>query len=237
MRKNANSDYYLLIGRVEEFYEDSNRFTVKVSYEILNRAKRMEETAYTTIYFEDQQKRNDGRRPIPWAQIAKGKRLHKGSVIAVVVYFVGNGFEEAYGYAINYSGIVWLGSNEETDEEKNAVGGIVNWMSDKIDQSGMPYLSMGVFYGYDRYGNAMSAVVQVRDEKLMQRCKQKLMPMDDGTRASAWFKCGSPYDYRGRDGRNHRIYTAFDMTKTGTYTQRRKDNHEDKRDQNPELQG
>lgn len=47
-------------------------------------------------------------------------------------------------------------------------------MEDKIDNAGTPYLSMNVFFGYDRYGNAASAIVQVRDPVLMETCKRML---------------------------------------------------------------
>lgn len=91
----------------------------------------------------------------------------------MIVYFTGNDFAEAYGYGIYYSGVVGLGA-ERSEDVKYSIGGTINWMEDKIDNAGTPYLSMNVFFGYDRYGNAASAIVQVRDPVLMETCKRML---------------------------------------------------------------
>lgn len=101
MRKN-DSDFYMLVGRVEEVTDEGNRYVVKVSYEIFNRVRRQEETVMTTVYFQDQQSRMDDKKPIPWVQIARGKNIRPGRTVAMIVYFTGNDFAEAYGYGIYY---------------------------------------------------------------------------------------------------------------------------------------
>ncbi len=63
----------------------------------------------------------------------------------MIVYFTGNDFAEAYGYGIYYSGVVGLGA-ERSEDVKYSIGGTVNWMEDKIDNAGTPYLSMNVFF-------------------------------------------------------------------------------------------
>ena len=232
MRKN-DSDFYMLVGRVEEVTDEGNRYVVKVSYEIFNRVRRQEETVMTTVYFQDQQSRMDDKKPIPWVQIARGKNIRPGRTVAMIVYFTGNDFAEAYGYGIYYSGVVGLGA-ERSEDVKYSIGGTVNWMEDKIDNAGTPYLSMNVFFGYDRYGNAASAIVQVRDPVLMETCKRMLAPLEN-LRWNAWFKCGKPYRFEGRNRRIYDIYTATDMTRTNYFT--REAPHENQTDQNPELQG
>lgn len=152
-------------GRVTD---EGNRYVVKISYEIFNRVRRQEETVMTTVYFQDQQSRMDDKKPIPWVQIARGKNIRPGRTVAMIVYFTGNDFAEAYGYGIYYSGVVGLGA-ERSEDVKYSIGGTVNWMEDKIDNAGTPYLSMNVFFGYDRYGNAASAIVQVRDPVLWKQ--------------------------------------------------------------------
>ena len=142
MRKN-DSDFYMLVGRVEEVTDEGNRYVVKVSYEIFNRVRRQEETVMTTVYFQDQQSRMDDKKPIPWVQIARGKNIRPGRTVAMIVYFTGNDFAEAYGYGIYYSGVVGLGA-ERSEDVKYSIGGTVNWMEDKIDNAGTPYLSMNV---------------------------------------------------------------------------------------------
>ncbi len=71
MRKN-DSDFYMLVGRVEEVTDEGNRYVVKVSYEIFNRVRRQEETVMTTVYFQDQQSRMDDKNQ------SRGFRLHVG---------------------------------------------------------------------------------------------------------------------------------------------------------------
>lgn len=232
MRK-RDSDFYMLVGRVEEVSDEEDRYIVRVSYEIFNRIRGQEETVMTTVYFQDQQSRMDDKKPIPWVQIARGKNIRPGRTVAMIVYFPGNDFSEAYGYGIYYSGVVGLGAEHEEDV-KYGIGGTVNWMEDKIDSAGTPYLSMNVFFGYDRYGNAASVIVQVRDPRLMDACRRMLAPQEN-LHWNAWFKCGNPYRFEGRNHRIYEIYTATDMTRTNYFTREAK--HENQTHQNPELQG
>lgn len=242
MRKNASSNFYLLIGRVEGLDDEGDTYAVTLSYEVYNRIRKAEETMFTTVYFKDPNKsRFNGRCSVPWAQIAKTKNLRYGSVVAIIVSFPGTDFSEAYGYAIHYSGRVWLGEQDReengNEEEKYAIGGTITWMNEKVDRKGTPYLAMNVFFGYDKYGNAASTIVQVRSPELIARCKKILMPRDDGTRFSAWFKCGVPYRYSTKNGRNQEIYTAFDMTMTGCCKTKTEVSYENKENPDTKLPG
>ena len=71
MRKN-DSDFYMLVGRVEEVTDEGNRYVVKVSYEIFNRVRRQEETVMTTVYFQDQQSRNPVGSDCTWEKHTSG---------------------------------------------------------------------------------------------------------------------------------------------------------------------
>lgn len=219
MRKDG-CDFYMLVGRVEEVRDEKDRYVVKISYEIRDRVHRCEKTITTTVYFQDQQERRDDKKLIPWVQIARGKNIKVGKIIAMTVFFSGNDFSEAYGYGIYYSGIVALGA-ERDEDIKYGVGGTVNWMEDKIDSTGTPYLSMSIFFGYDRFGNSSSTIVQVRDPRLIATCKRMITPKTT-CHWGAWFKCSKPYRFKGRNNRIYEIYTATDMTRTNSFTKEEK---------------
>lgn len=211
-----NEEMFLVIGKICEIQDISpQKYELTVTYDQYSQTEKKMEEAKSRIVFQNQESRADGKEAIPWAEIARKKRFRVGNVVAALVRFPMGNFEQGNGYRVVYGGVITFPPDENHDHARNAVGGMVTWMRDKINGKGEPYLSIGLYLGKDRQGDMQSTVIQVIDTRMMERCKKALEPKE-GIKSYAWFRCGEVYQYLDGELNERSIYTAYDMTKIGT---------------------
>lgn len=211
-----NEEMFLVIGKICEIQDVSpQKYELTVVYDRFNQAEKRMEEARSRIIFQNQEPRQDGKEAIPWAEIARKKRFRAGNVVAALVRFPLGDFEQGNGYRVVYGGVITFPPDENHGYARNAVGGMVTWMKDKINSKGEPYLSVGLYLGKDRQGGMQSTVIQIIDRQMMKRCREELEPRGK-IKSYAWFRCGEVYEYLDSELNERSIYTAYDMTKTGT---------------------
>lgn len=215
MRKDVDSDFYLLLGKVEctDFSEQTTK--VVISFEIFSRPEKCKKIVSSSIYFEDQKTRADDKPLIPWASIARNTRLIHGDIVLVVVRFPGYDFSEGYGYGIKRCGVIWFGTKNAIGKfDRYAIGGKVCHMQDNIDRLGSKRLMISVNLGINYLGAEETAIIEVINEALANRCRNELRKPKFGF-PFAWFCCDTPKTYTDKKGFRHSVYTAFQAIKVG----------------------
>lgn len=210
----VNEELFVLVGKVIMVQEDTEKCVVTLEYEEYEQGRNI--IVKTDVVFWNQRVRDDKKNPIPFADKVKRMKLRNSSIVMTTVRFRDETHQEANGYTCIYNGIISFPPDQSHDRGRSVVGGTVTWMYDGIDGSGNTYLSMGVFIGMDRYGQPQHVNVNTKDETLMRRCRDRLLPKTDGTRMNAAFRCGDAYQARNAQGTSYSVYRAFDFTIKGS---------------------
>lgn len=211
-----NEELVLMIGTVKQMEDSGSKYGVTIEYDYYDASVSKEGKKDMVVFFQNQKPaEGNDKAPIMWADIARNMNMRVGSVIAVLARPNKDG-TKADGYVCRYNGVITFAPDEEHMRARNAVGGLVTWLHDKVDANGKPYVSMGVSIGRSKDGSWNTATVKTNNEKLMSRCKKALTPREDGTMKYAWFNCGEVYTALNGEGEEFAIYTAFDFTITGS---------------------
>lgn len=213
-----NEDLYVMVGTVKEIKDSKNAFEVTIEYDVYNRDERKEEKQSTVLIYQNQVPLEDSeKKPIPWADFVRKMKLREGSTIFTLARPSKN-FVKADAYTCRYSGIMAFPADDEHEAPRHVIGGLVSWIRDKTDVNGKPYVSMGVYIGKNKDGEYQTVTVNIRNEKMLERCKKALSPRDDGSKRYALFACGDAYVFLNNEGFEVSMYTAYDFTVTGVRT-------------------
>lgn len=217
----TNGQMAIVTGTVKSVKDDPEKFSVSLEYQGYDAQKKESVAKQTYIYFYNQDKRDDGKDPILYADKARKLKIREGSSVIMYVRFTDDEHKNAYGYGVKYDGVMSIRCGEGDDEKLySCVKGLVTRLTKKTDSRGNEFLSVSVYTGKDRDGNFVNESVQVRNTKrnsnLVANAEKVLSPRNDGTKLAACFTCGAPYEAYNGDGDPYNIYTAFDFDVTGS---------------------
>lgn len=216
----TNGQMAIVTGVVKSVKDDAEKLSVALEYQGYDAVRKASEPKVSYIYFYNQDRRDDGREPILYAEKARRMRLREGSSVIAYVRFTDDEKKNAYGYGIKYDGVMSIRTGEgEEQKTYSCVKGLVTRLTRKQDSKGNDFLSVSVYTGKDKDGNFVSESVQVRNTRrnanLVANAEKVLSPRNDGTKLAACFTCGAPYEAYNGEGDAYNIYTAFDFDVTG----------------------
>lgn len=216
----ANGQMAIVAGTVKAVKDEDEKYVVVLEYDVYDKDTKMTSKKESWIYFRNQEKREDGKDSVPYADRVRKMNLREGSSVITYVRFTDEEHKFANGYSVRYDGALSLRRGDGEDQRLyTVIKGLVTRVTKKQDTAQRDYLSLSVYVGKDVDGNFKNELIHIkpteRSPKLLEIAEKVLSPRADGTKLSAAFLCGEPYEAFSGDGDMLNINTAFDFTVLG----------------------
>lgn len=216
----ADGQMAIIAGVVKSVKDEQDKFGVAIEYDGYNSETKTGEKKTTYVYFRNQDAREDGKESIPYADRARKMKPRNGSSVIAYIRFTDDERKFANGYGFKYDGKLSMKKGDGDNEKLyTVVKGLVTRVTKKTNSVGEEYLSLSVYTGKDKDGNFMNEHINMRstekNPKLMESAEKVLSPRTDGTKLSAAFLCGAPYETATNEGDDLTIYNAWDFSVTG----------------------